>query len=227
MLLAPLFATLVLVGHTNAFFRLPCDNPLIVERVDPIVSFGKVGGHTHTIAGASNFSPNATFADLRKSTCTSCRVKQDMSSASFSLDFEALLMALRRLLGTKCDDPAFTSCLKLTLSSQSPQLYIEWANNTFSSVDQVGGTLVYVPRPQFPYNPNHSPSAATTSNAVTLPIRPKSSPSPTASRCSPATPSSARTTPSPSRCKRSAGTVSAALSPLARPTSLPTTVPTA
>lgn len=67
----------------SALSRLPLLPPhptqLIIERADPIISPGKVAGHTHTISGGSNFSPSATFAELRKSECSSCNAKADLS----------------------------------------------------------------------------------------------------------------------------------------------------
>ncbi|GAA6063766.1 hypothetical protein JCM10212_006262 [Sporobolomyces blumeae] len=58
----------------------PCDNPLVKERADPLISPGKVAGHVHTVNGGSNFGLDSTYADLRKSECTSCRAKADMSA---------------------------------------------------------------------------------------------------------------------------------------------------
>lgn len=60
MLLKTLLATLVFVPGALAFFRLPCDNVLVHERADPIVSPGKVAGHAHTISGGSGFSLNSS-----------------------------------------------------------------------------------------------------------------------------------------------------------------------
>lgn len=64
----------------QGFFRMPCDNPLIVERIDPIISPGAVSGHVHTLSGGSNLSPSATYDDMRKSKCSSCLAKADMSA---------------------------------------------------------------------------------------------------------------------------------------------------
>ncbi|GAA5860565.1 hypothetical protein JCM5353_000409, partial [Sporobolomyces roseus] len=97
----------------NGFFKLPCDNPLIQERADPIISPGKVAGHTHTVNGGSNFGLDATYESLRRSECSSCRAKADLSAY------------------------------------WSPQLYIEWANGTFTSVPHLnggGGLIYYLPR---------------------------------------------------------------------------------
>ncbi|GJN94687.1 hypothetical protein Rhopal_007778-T1 [Rhodotorula paludigena] len=107
MLLKTLLATLVFVPVALAFFRLPCDNVLVHERADPIVSPGKVAGHAHTVSGGSGFSLNSTYDDLRASECTSCRAKADLSAY------------------------------------WTPQLYLEFANGTFASVEQVGGGLIY------------------------------------------------------------------------------------
>ena len=85
-----------------AFFKLPCDNPLIQERADPIISPGKVAGHVHTVNGGSNFALGSTYETMRKSKCSSCRAKADLSAY------------------------------------WTPQLYIEWANGTFSSVPHLG-----------------------------------------------------------------------------------------
>ncbi|ORY49289.1 hypothetical protein BCR35DRAFT_297088 [Leucosporidium creatinivorum] len=65
----------------HAFWRLPCANPLVVERVvNPLTNPGTVSGHVHSIAGGSNFNLNMDFDTARASQCTSCQVKQDMSN---------------------------------------------------------------------------------------------------------------------------------------------------
>ncbi|ORY75303.1 hypothetical protein BCR35DRAFT_292930 [Leucosporidium creatinivorum] len=98
---------LLAASSADAFWRLPCAQPLIVERADPIVNPGGVSGHVHTVSGASNFALSNTFENMRASECTSCLVKQDMSAY------------------------------------WTPQMYFQWANGSFSSVDQVGGGLIY------------------------------------------------------------------------------------
>ena len=44
---------LLLVPSSNAFWRLPCAQPVLNARVDPIVSPGVPSGHGHTIMGSS------------------------------------------------------------------------------------------------------------------------------------------------------------------------------
>ncbi|KAG9083115.1 hypothetical protein FRC07_014011, partial [Ceratobasidium sp. 392] len=82
--LASLFVALLASGSANAWFRVACTDPLVQERVDPVVSPGKAPSqHVHTIHGANNFRPDATFDILRQSSCTSCLVTQDLSNYWF------------------------------------------------------------------------------------------------------------------------------------------------
>ncbi|POY74300.1 hypothetical protein BMF94_2493 [Rhodotorula taiwanensis] len=106
----PLVATafLAALSSVDAFWRLPCQNVLTVERADPIVTPGQVAPHVHNVVGGSNFNLGVDFDTLRQSECTSCLVKQDLSAY------------------------------------WTPQLYFQWANGSFSSVQWVGaGLLIY------------------------------------------------------------------------------------
>ncbi|KAJ6492538.1 hypothetical protein C8R47DRAFT_432028 [Mycena vitilis] len=79
-----LVALLASVRGANAWFRVACTDPLVQERIDPIISPGIVPSqHVHTIHGASNFGPNSTYESLRASSCTSCEVMQDHSNYWF------------------------------------------------------------------------------------------------------------------------------------------------
>ncbi|KAJ7800475.1 hypothetical protein B0H14DRAFT_3113904 [Mycena olivaceomarginata] len=78
------FVILASVGVANAWFRVACTDPLVQERLDPIVSpGGNPSQHVHTIHGASNFNPNYSFDNLRASNCTNCVVAQDLSNYWF------------------------------------------------------------------------------------------------------------------------------------------------
>ncbi|KAF5347837.1 hypothetical protein D9758_013820 [Tetrapyrgos nigripes] len=78
------FLTLGTINTASAWFRLPCTDPLVQERIDPIISPGKIPSqHVHTVHGASNFAANSTFDTLRASKCTSCQVSQDLSNYWF------------------------------------------------------------------------------------------------------------------------------------------------
>ncbi|BGO96168.1 hypothetical protein NBRC10512_006679 [Rhodotorula toruloides] len=68
------------VPGSLAFFRMPLDNPLIVERADPIINPGTVSAHVHTVSGGSNFKDSVTYEELRNSTCTSAKAVEDKSA---------------------------------------------------------------------------------------------------------------------------------------------------
>ncbi|KAF8602380.1 hypothetical protein BDV93DRAFT_545387 [Ceratobasidium sp. AG-I] len=54
---------LALAAGANAFFRLPCTDPLVQERVDPVISPGIApSNHVHTVHGGSRF-PELYFRD--------------------------------------------------------------------------------------------------------------------------------------------------------------------
>ncbi|KXJ95039.1 WSC domain-containing protein [Microdochium bolleyi] len=72
-----------LVAQASAFWRLPCGSPLIVERSDPIVNPGVPSGHSHTIMGANSFNFTMEGDFTSRATCTTCKVKEDMSNYWF------------------------------------------------------------------------------------------------------------------------------------------------
>ena len=119
----------LLALEATAFWRLPCRQRLILERVDPIDTPGSIAKHVHTIHGgngkwsaaarkprrvrcadgcAAAFSMNATSDDMRASSCTSCAVKEDNSAY------------------------------------WTPNLYWQSPEGMFTAVNQTGGMLVYV-----------------------------------------------------------------------------------
>ncbi|GAA5837744.1 hypothetical protein JCM9279_006849 [Rhodotorula babjevae] len=97
-------ALLAAASSADAFWRMPCNNVLVTERGDPIVSPGQVAGHVHSVVGGSNFALSNSFESMRASECTSCLVKQDKSAywvpqlyfafanGSFSSVFESFLI---------------------------------------------------------------------------------------------------------------------------------------
>jgi hypothetical protein len=52
MIVTLLALGLLFVPSSHAFFRLPCAQPVLNARVDPIVSPGKPSGHMHSIMGS-------------------------------------------------------------------------------------------------------------------------------------------------------------------------------
>ncbi|KAL8842243.1 MAG: hypothetical protein Q9170_000569 [Blastenia crenularia] len=64
----------------KAFWRLECDGSVGTARIDPLMDFGGLSDHIHTIKGGSAFSTTSTADDLLKSKCQSCGVGQDKSA---------------------------------------------------------------------------------------------------------------------------------------------------
>jgi len=56
---------------------------LTTERMDPLVSPGKVAGHVHSVLGGSNFGLVTNTSSLRQSACTSIPIPQDKSAYWF------------------------------------------------------------------------------------------------------------------------------------------------
>jgi hypothetical protein len=75
-----LFLHILFIHQATAFWRLPCNGPLVVQRADPIVTPNKVSGHVHTIMGGNGFGFNMDYNQARSSSCSSCSVKQDLSN---------------------------------------------------------------------------------------------------------------------------------------------------
>jgi hypothetical protein len=68
------------LSSANAYFLFAMNDIITTERIDPIVSPGKVSGHTHTITGGSNFRVTTNTSYLRQSECTSSPITQDKSN---------------------------------------------------------------------------------------------------------------------------------------------------
>ncbi|KAK3351434.1 hypothetical protein B0H65DRAFT_117959 [Neurospora tetraspora] len=73
-------AILAAAGGAEAFWRMECRGRLGVARLDPLVNYGEVGSHAHSVHGSSGFSDKAEFDDLMNGDCTSCAVTQDKSA---------------------------------------------------------------------------------------------------------------------------------------------------
>ncbi|KAI9643951.1 hypothetical protein NHQ30_007302 [Ciborinia camelliae] len=71
---------LAFFNHTLAFWRLPCNSPVVVQRADPIVTPGAVSPHVHTIMGGNGFGFSMNYASTQASTCSSCSVTKDLSN---------------------------------------------------------------------------------------------------------------------------------------------------
>ena len=68
------------VAQRSFYFVLGSGNPLVTERLDPLLSPGGVSNHVHSIVGANGFAPTMDFAKTQSSTCSTISVKADKSN---------------------------------------------------------------------------------------------------------------------------------------------------
>ena len=55
--------------------------PLTIERVDPVLSPGKIpSNHVHSVVGGNGFAPGMDFAQTQTSTCSTVSPKADKSN---------------------------------------------------------------------------------------------------------------------------------------------------
>jgi hypothetical protein len=64
----------------DAWWRMGCGGTLVEGRLDPIVTPGKISGHTHVILGGNGFAPTMDYGSTQASTCTSCAIEGDLSN---------------------------------------------------------------------------------------------------------------------------------------------------
>jgi hypothetical protein len=75
-----LAAAALLPAFCDAYWLMSSNNVLTTQRLDPIVTPGKVSGHVHSVVGGSNFGFEVTTEKLRQSQCTSIPIKEDKSN---------------------------------------------------------------------------------------------------------------------------------------------------
>ena len=81
------FVGMGLFHSAHAFFRMPCSQPVVVERADPIVNPGAVSGHLHTVMGGSAFNFTEDQTSALAARCTSCKVCTNFICTPYSLPF--------------------------------------------------------------------------------------------------------------------------------------------
>ncbi|GAM87915.1 hypothetical protein ANO11243_059430 [Dothideomycetidae sp. 11243] len=70
----------LLASPAQAFFRMPCGQNIVTERIDPIIAPGAVSAHVHQVNGGNGFGFTEDYTAARQATCTSCMAKQDSSN---------------------------------------------------------------------------------------------------------------------------------------------------
>ncbi|KAF9048855.1 hypothetical protein BJ165DRAFT_1342919 [Panaeolus papilionaceus] len=78
-----LFTLASLVVAANAYWLMGIENFITTERIDPVVSPGKVASHVHSVLGGSNFRLATNTSYLRQSECSSIPIPQDKSAYWF------------------------------------------------------------------------------------------------------------------------------------------------
>jgi len=58
---------------------MPCGT-IVTERIDPIISPGKVSAHVHQVAGGNGLGFSQNYAITRSATCTTAAFKEDLSN---------------------------------------------------------------------------------------------------------------------------------------------------
>ncbi|MCJ1481549.1 hypothetical protein MMC06_001708 [Schaereria dolodes] len=70
-----------IIAQQGHYFILEGGNaPLVIERLDPIVSPGATSGHVHSIVGGNGFQSSMNFAQAQTSTCSTMSPKADKSN---------------------------------------------------------------------------------------------------------------------------------------------------
>ncbi|CAK5271500.1 unnamed protein product [Mycena citricolor] len=82
-LLFPLLLLLLEARRCSAYWLMAANNILTSQRLDPVVSPGRVSTHVHSVVGGSNFGLNTSTAALRASACTSVPIPEDRSDYWF------------------------------------------------------------------------------------------------------------------------------------------------
>jgi hypothetical protein len=57
----------IYAGH---YFIQDTGAPLVVERLDPVLKPGGLGGHVHSIVGSNTFGATVDFATTQEATCS-------------------------------------------------------------------------------------------------------------------------------------------------------------
>lgn len=68
------------VGQDGPYFTMGTGMPLVLERLDPLMSAGKISNHVHSVVGGNGFAPTMDFAQTQTSTCSTVPVKVDKSN---------------------------------------------------------------------------------------------------------------------------------------------------
>ncbi|THU78775.1 hypothetical protein K435DRAFT_876276 [Dendrothele bispora CBS 962.96] len=75
--------SLAALSSVQAYFLVGVKNFITTQRLDPVVSPGKISSHAHSVLGGSNFGIETDTDKLRQSECTSMPIEEDNSNYWF------------------------------------------------------------------------------------------------------------------------------------------------
>ncbi|KAF5327727.1 hypothetical protein D9619_004538 [Psilocybe cf. subviscida] len=78
-----LLVIVTVVASARAYWLMGIEDFITTERLDPLVSPGKVASHVHSVLGGSNFRMTTNTSFLRQSECSSIPIPQDKSAYWF------------------------------------------------------------------------------------------------------------------------------------------------
>jgi len=69
-----------IAAQESSYFTMGTGMPVVLERVDPLMSAGKISNHVHSIVGGNGFAPTMDFAQTQTSDCSTVPVIPDKSN---------------------------------------------------------------------------------------------------------------------------------------------------
>ncbi|MCJ1301860.1 hypothetical protein MMC08_004661 [Hypocenomyce scalaris] len=68
------------IAQPGAYFVMGTGAPIVLERIDPVMSPGQVANHVHSVVGGNGFAATMDFAQTQTSTCATVPVVPDKSN---------------------------------------------------------------------------------------------------------------------------------------------------
>ena len=77
-----LWSTLIIpaLAQNGPYFILGAGMPVVIERIDPLLSPGKAGSHVHSVVGGNAFASTMDYDKTQTATCSTVRVIADKSN---------------------------------------------------------------------------------------------------------------------------------------------------
>ena len=69
-----------IAAQEGSYFTMSTGMPVVLARLDPLLSAGKISNHVHSVVGGNGFAPFMDFAQTQTSDCSTVPVKIDKSN---------------------------------------------------------------------------------------------------------------------------------------------------